>query len=886
MARAPGTWKGRLLSLASAACGLAAWGMLQTQQAHASDLYGGGSDLEAELRRLMASEDIEKRRAAVDHLAGLDMRIAAPYLMERLRDSEAGVRARAARALGPGAVAEAAPLLLACLSDVDAGVRAACAEAFGQLGALPPDLQKRAAVTLSRVMSDTQYEVRVEVLRALDRLVRSGGLSVDEQAHLLGPILLRTEDEHVVVRRYAAALLGRLGGLPEGAHKRMAVALLGRLSDPARDVRSEALGSLATLGSDVAAAAAVRLLGDSAEEVRRQAVSYLGRVGYAPAAPLLIDLFERAADPLRQSAARALSQIAGHAAGTQQNGAAATVLAVLIRGLDREEARPAAREAVRSAGATAVPLLLARLATGSGQAGQLEAVVGLIRDLAPTMSGDQRQAAAAELLVELRRARMPREVIVDALATVSGEEGLAPLVSLLSDIDAEVRLHAMRGLCALSRIDSKAQDAVIAASRDGSPLLRAQAAQVLSHLPLAQASGRLRELLQDPVTEVRLAAAQAVSDGAGRTTTAEAGALQGQLDGALIPTLLRVASAPAESPSEVRVRRTAAVALGRLAGLQPGLRTTVTSGVQAAISGLRAAGLKIDLVGALAIALRGAGPVGGSEVTTASALLLDLATAQGEADSDAGQLAMAALDALSALRPPGAAGRVARLLSHAETLRRVRAAGALGDIAAAQPTDSSIGALIAVLQSDRSPLVVAEAAWGLGKLPAQSAGKAIAALRGLLGQRDGMGGDRAVRSNALGALARLGRADVQDAQWLNEGEPAARANAALLLATLPQKSPGMLSRLRALAQTDADHRVRANAQQALRGQGAATSVTRTQFVGMRQVDADRQPLVEQQFRLTLPDGLVRIGVTDRRGNVHEELLPAGMCDVEPLLSSP
>jgi hypothetical protein len=118
---------------------------------------------------MLASQELEKRRAAVDHLAGLEMRIAAPYLLERLRDSEPGVRARAARALGPGAVLEAAPPLLSCMNDVEAPVRAACVESFGQFGALPTELQKRAAITLARVMADGQYDVRLEVLRAVER---------------------------------------------------------------------------------------------------------------------------------------------------------------------------------------------------------------------------------------------------------------------------------------------------------------------------------------------------------------------------------------------------------------------------------------------------------------------------------------------------------------------------------------------------------------------------------------------------------------------------------------------------------------------------------------------------------------------------------------------
>jgi hypothetical protein len=46
------------------------------------------------------------------------------------------------------------------------------------------------------------------------------------------------------------------------------------------------------------------------------------------------------------------------------------------------------------------------------------------------------------------------------------------------------------------------------------------------------------------------------------------------------------------------------------------------------------------------------------------------------------------------------------------------------------------------------------------------------------------------------------------------------------------------------------------------------------------VDYDRRPLANARYRLTLPDGLIRVGVTDYRGIARQELLPPGDCDVE------
>lgn len=855
--------------------------------AQASDLYGGGSDLEAELRRMLASQELEKRRAAVDHLAGLEMRIAAPYLLERLRDNEPGVRARAARALGPGAVLDAAPTLLACMNDVEAQVRAACVEAFGQFGALPVELHKRAAVTLARVMADGQYEVRLEVLRAVERLLRSEVLGSDEQAHLLGPALLRAEDEHVVVRRAAVTLLGYFTATAGDVRKRIAVALLGRLSDPARDVRLEALSSLARLLEPAAAPAALRLLADPAEDVRRQAVLYLGQVGYLPAVPVLADLLERAPEAMRQGAAQALAALVLRQAVATTRGAGNSptaasraldeALRALVRGLLRDEVRPAVRAALLSLGSQAIPTLLTELAADRPGFAQLPPIVDILRDLAPVLGPTDKAQVAAALAMELGRERLPRERIIDAQAALSDPALLPSFIALGSDSDPSVRLHALRALGGLPRLDERALDAVLSASRDPDPGLRLQAATLLGRVLTAPALSRLDDLLRDGQVDVRTAAARALADAAERAPRESRGAL---FDARRRAALVAVVSVSADGLKDARFRRTAGQALGHIAAISPTHRTQVVTEIVATLRTLRASSAAQELVTALGAALRGAGLAPGPEVVPARGLLLDLATVSGGSDSEAGLLALDALDALAALRDPAVAGRVSRLLSHADPLRRLRAVATLGSLLSVAASEGSSSALISVLQSDRSMAVVAEAAWALGKLPRSVSGPAVAALRRVLGQREGMGGERAVRVNALAALARLGQAEPGDAQALIEGEPLARANAALLLSTLPLKTPGILARLRNLEKTDADHRVRRAASQALRGQGPAAAAARTQFLGLYQLDIDQQPLSESPFRLTLPDGLSRIGITDRRGITREEQVPVGSCEVE------
>lgn len=865
--------------------------------AAAADLYGGGSDLDSELRSLLTSTDAEKRRIGVEQLAGLEPRRAAPHLYARLRDPDASVRARAARALGPGAFYDAAPLLIACLSDADSGVRSACAEALGQFGSLPPDLTARATVTLGRALGDSQYEVRMEALRAIERLFQSRLLGPSEAQLLLGPVLLRAEDEHVGVRRAAVAALGRLGPLsvPAELLRRAVVALLGRLSDSARDVRTEALASLNALGAAEAAPAALRLLQDPAEDVRRQALLYLGRIGYAAAVPLIVELYEGGPETLRRAAAQALGTVA-RGAGPP---AAARALQALLSGLEREEARALSREALLQAGSAAVPALLDRLRQGMASQAEVGAVVDLLRDLGAQGEGKQplpaalRKQAVEELAAELRRGRLPREQVVDALASQAEPSSARLLVGLLSDPAVAVRRRVIAALRQPGLLDARALDALVATTRDSDHEVSTQATLLLAELP-ANASqlgrARLLELLRTGDLETRLFAAQALGRSAQRTPPPP-------FDGSAVSALIGALNSSGEGLAELRVRRAAAAALGQVVTATPDLRGQAVTALLSLLRRGRGAASEAalpDVVAALGSTLRTAHSASwaGAQAEAARRTLLDLAVAGTDSDSSEAALALDALDALGALHDGQAAGRIARLLLHRDPLRRMRAAAALGNLLSSPGGDSGAAALLSALKDDGDLRVVSEAAWALGKLPrgASATGRAAAALHQLLAQREGNaaasyldpdGAARGVRANALGALARLGQAEAGDAQWLGDTDPGVRANAALLLASLPSRSPGMEARLRDLLVTDEDHRVRENAERALAGPRQASE--RQNSLTLFQMDHDHKPFAETAYRLTLPDGLVRVGMTDRRGIAREEQLPGGSCEVELLL---
>ena len=61
-----------------------------------------GADVDAaELRAMLTSPDAARRQEAAERLQGLPAKVSGPHLLQRLRDGDPGVRARAAKSLGP-----------------------------------------------------------------------------------------------------------------------------------------------------------------------------------------------------------------------------------------------------------------------------------------------------------------------------------------------------------------------------------------------------------------------------------------------------------------------------------------------------------------------------------------------------------------------------------------------------------------------------------------------------------------------------------------------------------------------------------------------------------------------------------------------------------------
>jgi HEAT repeat protein len=127
-----------------------------------------------------------------------------------------------------------------------------------------------------------------------------------------------------------------------------------------------------------------------------------------------------------------------------------------------------------------------------------------------------------------------------------------------------------------------------------------------------------------------------------------------------------------------------------------------------------------------------------------------------------------------------------------------------------------------------------------------------------------------VRANAAAALYRLGRAPNELMRLLDDRDPAVRGNAALALA----RTPKARSAIGRLAERDDDRHARAAAKRALTQAAPPSSAD---WIALDVVDFDGAPLGDAGYRLVLPDGLQRAGVTDERGVIREEAVPSGPC---------
>ncbi len=732
---------------------------------------------------------------------------------------------------------EARALLLVALGDADADVRAHAAASIGRhhvleavpklIGALgDPDAHLRAAAAeaLGALLGGASEPTK-DALRAVDTLERALGDGEHEVREAAVGALGRLPPN--LGKRRAVALTGRLDDAGGGVRQRAAevlgrmrearavVPLLARLGDTTREVRAAALDALAAMGDARAVPAIVRMLKDPAEDVRASAVAALGRLQAKSAVGPLVEVLQRGPSGGSTDALRARAAFALGQIGT------ASSVEALVAALDRDELQVAAKEALVRVGARAVAPLCAHL--GDARPDRAAVYVELLSALG-------NPEATPALLDELGRGRLPEENVVDALGAMlraGDKRPMVPLVALLaaSSGPGVVRRHAAEAL--RGTVDARAVSVLAAATSDDERDVRVIAIGELGRLGAKEALGELERALAAPDESTAAAAAHALGQiysGHGERRAIDA------LVGAL-------------SRNERRVRREAADALARVAD---GATTpTLLRAVRTAAPDRRATAM---------VALGGV--VRRRPDATARELLF------GYAESNDTATALAALDALGAMGDRAAAARLSHLVeSRFDDDVRGRALAALGDIGG----DDAAHTLLTMLAGDYGdPRVRAEAAWALGKQHKPD-GAVVDGLTAALHATA-----PSVRANAAASLYRLGRAPDDLLHLVDDRDPAVRGNAALALAHT-QKARASLERL---AERDEDRFVRAAAKRAVAAQAPSASAD---WIALDVVDFDGAPLGDAGYRLVLPDGLQRTGVTDERGVIREESVPAGAC---------
>ncbi|MFU8837972.1 MAG: HEAT repeat domain-containing protein [Thiohalomonadaceae bacterium] len=243
-----------------------------------------------DLRERLVDADAKVRRVATMGLAEVMEPEAADLAIAALKDSDAGVRAEAARVLYEfEGKPEVIVALLEALSDSDTTVREAAAETLAE-----NKDSAMGALMLERLDVEDPF-VKASVLHALRELRVPGAQ---------GPALSLLEHPDARVRREAVGVLAYLKAAD------VLMALMGsarRDGDP--EVRRAAMGSLVFSSSDRALETLVDGLSDEHWQVREEAAFVIGKLAPASAVEPLIGAMEDEYWQVRLKAAGSLGRL-------------------------------------------------------------------------------------------------------------------------------------------------------------------------------------------------------------------------------------------------------------------------------------------------------------------------------------------------------------------------------------------------------------------------------------------------------------------------------------------------------------------------------------------------------------------------------------------------
>jgi HEAT repeat protein len=802
-----------------------------------------------QVARGLSSGEVSERRLAAQRIADLPAEIGLRLATQAMGDPDVEVRLRAAQAAISLRMPRAGDQVIPWLTESDPRVRLAACDV---IRAAPTD---KSVAALGRVLGDPDAHVRLAAAAAMG----SSG-----EAAAVSPLLGHLDDQMPEVREEVARALGRIGDA------RAVVPLIGKVQDAVPDVRRVVARALGDLGDVRAASALMLALTDAAPEVRLEAVTALGKLRSDEAVPAISPLADGdqaardgqppsrtagqsgvGAGEVRVAALRALGSIATESA-----------VKVLVRALARDEAaaaRSPVRDALAAAGKKAAPALLAVLA--GSPPGQTAAGAALVLGALHEKDG------VAPILRAMARGVVPLRPGLRALAQLGSPAALPSVLELLDDPDPTVRKEAIRAAALLiepGRVDGRPVDPARAALADPATPIdeRIELCRLLGKTGAPRAEQALLPLAKGKPAALRLAAIEAL--GALRSGT-------GAVDKVLLAAL---------DDESAEVRFQAATSLARVGGAAsaPVLleRLTVAAEQDRGALGLALSGaLARSTDAALATRVREA--VATAPDAARDALIEGLGRMKGEgAAKELAALATGPIDdrrkvAEALAGHPEGAATLVKLAGDPDPGVRAGATWSLGAVG----SKDHLAALTALVKDpDAAVAGNAAAAVGLVAARAKDPGAALAVLCPALADVRPY-----VRANALTALSLAGaRCEADPTRDLLARDPseAVRLAAADALGRAAARAPDKAG--------DADRRALTRCAGEERDASVATRCLRpTELpVGTDDVavyivpDGRNAPLARAPFTLVRADGLLRLGLADRRGAIFETAAPRGL----------
>ncbi|HEX7315154.1 MAG TPA: HEAT repeat domain-containing protein [Pyrinomonadaceae bacterium] len=409
---------------------------------------------------LLADEDANVRRRAVEVLAHVEDARAVGHLIDALKDEDLIIRREASEALAKRRDPRAVLPLIDALGDADGWVRFNAAEGLGNTG------DPRAVEALAAVLDEEEFSLG---RRAAEALAQVGVPAVEALASA-------ARGGDASARRRAVEALGRIGDA------RAVSVLAETMRDPDPEVRTYAAEALTEIGPP-AVDVLIALLSDADADVRGNAMTALGAIRDERAVAPLLDALRDADAAIRRAAATALHANAGPEA-----------VGPLIDALQDEDAQVClyASEVLVNIGAPAVEHLVAAV-KNEGWA---------------TAYAPRETAAHFNQELEQRPSSTSRDARIGDVLVKIGAPAVAPLIRKLRDPWAFMRRFAAD---ALERIrDPRCVEPFLAALRDKDYTVRTIAVDVVLELSGVEAIGPLASALEDENHEVRRVAVQAL----------------------------------------------------------------------------------------------------------------------------------------------------------------------------------------------------------------------------------------------------------------------------------------------------------------------------------------------------------------------------------------